>query len=97
MTLHAWQNYKLYAWGKNELRPLSKRAHTGSIFGAYDIGATIVDGLDTLYIMDLKQEYQEGRDWIAEKFSFKNLVSLTLTYRSSFMCLVSTFIFILPD
>lgn len=86
MTLHAWQNYKLYAWGKNELRPLSKRAHTGSIFGAYDIGATIVDGLDTLYIMDLKQEYQEGRDWVAEKFSFKNLVSLTLTYFHVHFC-----------
>lgn len=75
MTIHAWENYKLYAWGKNELRPLSKRAHTGSIFGAYELGATIVDGLDTLYIMDLKQEYQEGRDWVEQKFSFKNLVN----------------------
>lgn len=75
MTIHAWENYKLYAWGKNELRPLSKRAHTGSIFGAYELGATIVDGLDTLYIMDLKQEYQEGREWVEQKFSFKNLVS----------------------
>lgn len=75
MTVHAWENYKLYAWGKNELRPLSKRAHTGSIFGAYDLGATIVDGLDTLYIMGLKQEYQEARDWILRKFSFKNMVN----------------------
>lgn len=66
----------MYAWGKNELRPISKRAHTGSIFGAYDIGATIIDGLDTLYIMGLKQEYQEGRDWVEQKFTFKNLVNI---------------------
>lgn len=82
MTAHAWGNYKLYAWGKNELRPLSKRAHTGSIFGAYDLGATIVDGLDTLYIMDLKQEYLEGRDWVAQKFVFKNMVISSILYSS---------------
>lgn len=76
MTIHAWKNYKAYAWGKNELRPVSKRAHTGSIFGAYELGATIVDGLDTLYIMNLKDDYQEARDWVEQKFSFKNLVSL---------------------
>ncbi len=74
--MHAWNNYKLYAWGKNELRPLSKRAHTGSIFGAYDLGATIIDGLDTLYIMGMKKEYDEGRDWIARRFTLDNVVSL---------------------
>lgn len=85
MTIHAWENYKLYAWGKNELRPLSKRAHTGSIFGAYELGATIVDGLDTLYMMDLKQEYQEGRDWVEQKFSFKNLVNESVCWNFQFM------------
>lgn len=74
MMVHAWDNYKLYAWGKNELRPLSKRPHTGSIFGTYDLGATIVDGLDTLYIMGMQKEYEEGRDWIARRFTFENIV-----------------------
>lgn len=74
MMTHAWNNYKLYAWGKNELKPISKRAHTGSIFGAYDLGATIVDSLDTLYIMGMKQEFDEGRDWIARKFTLDNVV-----------------------
>ncbi|XP_032307826.1 mannosyl-oligosaccharide alpha-1,2-mannosidase IA isoform X1 [Drosophila ananassae] len=73
MMEHAWHNYKLYAWGKNELRPLSQRAHVGSIFGSYDLGATIVDGLDTLYIMGLEKEYREGRDWIERKFSLDNI------------------------
>jgi len=75
MMVHAWNNYKLYAWGKNELKPLSKRAHTGSIFGAYDLGATIIDSLDTLYIMGMKQDFDEGRDWIAKRFTLDNVVS----------------------
>lgn len=77
MAKHAWDNYKLYAWGKNELRPLTKRPHSGSIFGAYDLGATIIDSLDTLYIMGLRDEYQEARDWVAEKFTF-DLVRLSI-------------------
>lgn len=70
MAKHAWDNYKLYAWGKNELRPLTKRAHSGSIFGAYELGATIIDSLDSLYIMGLRDEYQEAHDWVARKFAF---------------------------
>ncbi|XP_043658697.1 mannosyl-oligosaccharide alpha-1,2-mannosidase IA isoform X2 [Drosophila teissieri] len=73
MMEHAWHNYKLYAWGKNELRPLSQRPHSASIFGSYDLGATIVDGLDTLYIMGLEKEYREGRDWIERKFTLDNI------------------------
>ncbi|XP_075159019.1 alpha-Mannosidase class I a isoform X2 [Haematobia irritans] len=75
MMQHAWLNYKLYAWGKNELRPLSQRAHIGSIFGSQELGATIIDGLDTLYIMGLENEYKEGRDWIERKFSLDNVTA----------------------
>ncbi len=28
-----------------------------------------VDSLDTLYIMGLDKEFQEGRDWVAEIFN----------------------------
>lgn len=75
MMIHAWDNYKLYAWGKNELKPITKRGHSGSIFGAFDLGATIVDGLDTLYLMGLHKEYDEGRDWVARKFTLENVGS----------------------
>lgn len=76
MMKHAWEYYKLYAWGKNELRPISKRPHTGSIFGTSDLGATIIDGLDTLYLMNLTKEFNEGRDWIARRFTLENVVSV---------------------
>lgn len=83
MMLHAWKNYKLYAWGRNELGPLSKGPHHGSLLGEHESGATIIDGLDTLFIMGLKDEYQEGRDWVAENFSFKNLVTTSFSLRNS--------------
>ncbi|XP_055523662.1 mannosyl-oligosaccharide alpha-1,2-mannosidase IA isoform X4 [Wyeomyia smithii] len=73
MMIHAWDNYKLYAWGKNELKPLTKRGHSGSIFGAFDLGATIVDGLDTLYLMGLHKEFDEGRDWVERKFTLEGV------------------------
>ncbi|XP_045446919.1 mannosyl-oligosaccharide alpha-1,2-mannosidase IA [Melitaea cinxia] len=73
MMRHAWNNYKLYAWGKNELKPISKRAHLTSVFGGGDLGATIVDGMDTLYIMGLMDEFREGRDWIAEHFHINEI------------------------
>ncbi|KAF5273499.1 hypothetical protein FQA39_LY07516 [Lamprigera yunnana] len=75
MMKHAWDNYVKYAWGKNELRPITKRAHSASIFGTMPIGATILDGLDTLYIMGMKDEYKKGRDWIANELNINSLVS----------------------
>ncbi|XP_044583662.1 mannosyl-oligosaccharide alpha-1,2-mannosidase IA isoform X2 [Cotesia glomerata] len=70
MMKHGWDNYVRYAWGKNELRPISKRGHSASIFGASNMGATIVDGMDTLYIMGLHDEYKQARDWIAQNLDF---------------------------
>ncbi|XP_066586398.1 mannosyl-oligosaccharide 1,2-alpha-mannosidase IA-like [Prorops nasuta] len=70
MMKHGWENYVRYAWGKNELKPISKKGHSASIFGSSTMGATIVDGLDTLYIMGLHQEFKQGRDWIEENLDF---------------------------
>ena len=45
MMKHAWDGYAAYAWGKNELRPVTKRGHSASIFGSAAMGASIVDGM----------------------------------------------------
>ncbi|CAG9863645.1 unnamed protein product [Phyllotreta striolata] len=75
MMKHAWDNYVRYAWGKNELRPVSKRGHSGSIFGSMPLGATILDGLDTLYIMGMKEEFKQARDWVANELDINQVVS----------------------
>ncbi|XP_048067528.1 mannosyl-oligosaccharide 1,2-alpha-mannosidase IA isoform X3 [Megalobrama amblycephala] len=63
MMKFAWDNYKQYAWGKNELRPLTRNGHIGNMFGGLR-GASIVDSLDTLYIMGLMEEYEEAKEWV---------------------------------
>ena len=73
MMEHAWTGYVKYAWGSNELRPISHTGHTASIFGASSSGATIVDALDTLYIMDMKEEFERARKWVATSLSFNHV------------------------
>ena len=75
---HAWTGYFNHAWGSNELRPISKSGHSASIFGASSSGATIVDALDTLYIMDMKEEFEHARKWVAMSLNF-NHVSIICT------------------
>jgi mannosyl-oligosaccharide alpha-1,2-mannosidase len=52
----SWASYKEHAWLKDELKPVS--GGFKNTFGGW--GATLVDSLDTLWIMDLKQEFEEA-------------------------------------
>ncbi|KAM9309811.1 mannosyl-oligosaccharide 1,2-alpha-mannosidase IA isoform 2-T2 [Pholidichthys leucotaenia] len=63
MMKFAWDNYKQYAWGKNELRPLTRNGHIGNMFGGLR-GASIIDSLDTLYIMGLMEDYNDAKEWV---------------------------------
>ena len=47
---HSWVSYKKYAWGFDELMPLSKGHNQW-----FDVGLTLIESLDTMYIMDLKE------------------------------------------
>uniref|UniRef100_H2Y4E2 alpha-1,2-Mannosidase n=1 Tax=Ciona savignyi TaxID=51511 RepID=H2Y4E2_CIOSA len=60
----AWKGYREYAWGANELRPVTKTRHSANIFGSAETGATIVDALDTLYIMGMHDEFKQGAEWV---------------------------------
>lgn len=80
MMKHAWSNYVTYAWGENELKPISKRGHSASVFGATKMGATIVDALDTLYVMGMHEEFKQGRDWIDKNLNFTVVSFLKFFY-----------------
>jgi len=62
--MHAWNAYKKYAWGHDELRPVS---HGWQEW--FGVGLTIVDSLDTAWIMGLKDEFKLGRDWVSRNMS----------------------------
>ncbi|KAL4629043.1 hypothetical protein ACB092_05G280800 [Castanea dentata] len=64
--LHAWSSYEQYAWGQDELQPQSKNGVNS--FGG--LGATLIDSLDTLYIMGLEEQFQKAREWIANSLDF---------------------------
>ena len=83
MTLHAWNGYKKYAWGSNELKPLSKVGHSAGIFGgagANDLGATIVDALDTLYLMGFYDEFELGKNWILKNLNLNRVSNITFLH-----------------
>ena len=86
MMKHAWSNYVTFAWGKNELKPLTRTGHSDSIFGNADVGVTIVDSLDTLYLMDLHDEFRQGELWVQS-----NLTKQAFTSSVSFNHLFTIF------
>jgi mannosyl-oligosaccharide alpha-1,2-mannosidase len=52
--------------GYDELQPLTKRGKNA--FGG--LGATVIDSLDTLWIMGLKDQYSRARNWVSERLHF---------------------------
>jgi hypothetical protein len=65
--LHAWSNYRRYAWGHDELRPLSLKPHD---WYGQSLLMTPVDALDTLVLMGFKKEADDDRELIATKLDF---------------------------
>ncbi|GAB7364301.1 hypothetical protein MBLNU230_g4846t1 [Neophaeotheca triangularis] len=51
--MHSWEGYKKHAWLQDEVAPISGKVK--NTFGGW--GATLVDTLDTLWIMGLKKEF----------------------------------------
>jgi len=66
---HAWDGYKQYAFGFDELRPVSLDSQNN--WGGFAV--TLVDALDTLWLMGMKDEFIEGRRYIAESLNLENV------------------------
>jgi ER degradation enhancer, mannosidase alpha-like 2 len=71
--LHAWNGYKKYAWGNDDLKPLSKSFHN---WYAEPLLMTPVDALDTMYIMGFKKEADETRKYITDTLKFDKDISV---------------------
>ena len=65
--LHAWRGYEKYAWGHDDLKPLSKAPHD---WYAQPLLMTPVDSLDTMILMGLDDEAARTRRLIVEQLSF---------------------------
>ena len=65
--LSAWQAYERYAWGHDELKPVTR---TPRDWYGESLLLTPVDSLDTLLLMGLKDQADRARALILEKLSF---------------------------
>jgi len=55
----AWKGYETYAFGQDEIMPRSMKG--SSNWGG--TGTTLVDSLDTLWLMNMTEEFYRARDW----------------------------------
>lgn len=55
-------SYKLRAFGYDELLPVSG-GHANNWGG---VGMTLVDSLDTLFIMDMKEDFEMACQWVSD-------------------------------
>ncbi len=65
--LHAWTAYKKYAWAHDGLKPLSTSYYDWYTAPLY---MSILDALDTMILMGLKEEADTTREFLATHLSF---------------------------
>jgi mannosidase alpha-like ER degradation enhancer 2 len=65
--LHAWRGYKKYAWGHDDLKPLTKTYHD---WYSEPLLMTPVDALDTMLLMGMKDEATSTKNYIIKNLKF---------------------------
>ena len=71
LTKEAWNSYVKYAWGHGALQPLSQKP--SSFSEARTPGRTILSAMTTLWIMGLREEFDQGRAWIACELNLESV------------------------
>ena len=74
MILHAYNGYKEYAWGSDEVNPISETAYNWYSNATFLM--TPVDMLDTLYIIGAKKEFEEAKKLILTNMTFNQPVTI---------------------
>lgn len=62
---HAWNGYRTEAFGFDEVNPISG----GGNLRWSGLSTTLVDSLDTLWLMGMKDEFYEARDWLKDSLA----------------------------
>ncbi len=70
---HAWDGYRQYCWGHDDLKPISKTCRDW--YGT-TILMTPVDSLDSLYLLGFKEEADRTREYIVKNLSFDKDISV---------------------
>ena len=65
----AWRQYRDHAWGKDQIKPLSGGSESFPLKD-HHLGLTIVEALDTLWVMGLDEEFRDGVEWVKRNLDF---------------------------
>ena len=65
----AWRHYRDHAWGKDQIKPISGGFESFPLKD-HHLGLTIVEALDTLWVMGLEEEFREGVEWVKSNLDF---------------------------
>jgi len=65
----AWRNYRERAWCKDQIRPISCGSESFPLKN-HHLGLSLIEALDTLWIMGLDEEFDEGVQWVKANLSF---------------------------
>ncbi|KAI2811608.1 hypothetical protein BLOT_002786 [Blomia tropicalis] len=71
MVRDAWSGYVRFAWQQDALEPVTRSAYQQWL--GIDGGLSLIQGMTTLLLMDMPEEFARGRQWIAEEFNFTNI------------------------
>ncbi len=75
MMKHAWDAYEKYAWQTDALAPMAKK---GINWSHLPIGVTILDSLDTLYLMGLEKEFELALIFVQQNLTFRRPIEVDL-------------------
>ena len=67
-----WSAYRKYAWGKDELRPISNTSHDW-----LKLAATMIDSLDNLWIFGMKREFAEAQAFVS-RMTFNHATGISM-------------------
>ena len=65
----AWEQYREHAWGKDQIKPISGGSESFPLKN-HHLGLTIVEALDTLWVMGLDEEFRDGVEWVKRNLDF---------------------------
>jgi mannosyl-oligosaccharide alpha-1,2-mannosidase len=65
----AWRQYREHCWGKDQIRPISGGFESFPLKN-HHLGLSLIEALDTLWVMGLDEEFGEGVEWVKRNLDF---------------------------
>ncbi|TID17673.1 hypothetical protein CANINC_003942 [Pichia inconspicua] len=65
--LESWNDYVKHGWGYDVYSPVKQK---GKNIGSEPLGWIIVDSLDTLMLMDCKEELEDAKSWVDKELNY---------------------------